>query len=111
MSDLAKIEAEIAATREKLQKLEKEATELRKIEKQAALEEIWRKMSELGISTSDLKPSFNAKKRKPKVFRKYYLLEGVKYPIKPGRLPPPIAAFKASGGNLSEIMFSQEDEE
>ncbi len=95
MAKLQELEDKIAKARKNIAEWEAEAEELRQAERAAAVEEIKRRMAELGLSYEDIVGK-RIKTTKAANGR-YYLLNGRKFPQQRGRLARELSEYKAQG--------------
>lgn len=113
MEELELIETQIADLRAQVFALEEKADEIRAAQKAKIVEEMKKKAALLGITAADLDLPQKPKDRKRrnelkprKSSGRYYLVEGEKILVRPGRITHAgLEKFKAEGKDLKTILF------
>lgn len=111
MNELAKLDKSISDLEAQLSDLRSKREDIVRQEKAAAIQEIRKQMEKLGLSASDLKDGGKPKRKQSKQrdsSGRYYLIDGEKIPMKPGRMNTKLKAFRDKGGNLPAVLFNSD---
>jgi hypothetical protein len=111
MNELQKLDKSISELEAQLSDLRSKREDIVKKEKAAAIEAIKKQMQEMGLSPSDLRGNDKGKRKQSKQrdsSGRYYLIDGEKIQMKPGRMNTKLKAFRDKGGNLAAVLFNSD---